>query len=506
MLKAVSLIDGIKALLVGLVVTQVIAMAHVFQSNQFVFQKTKALSEAGFVTVPNALVQPLLPALKTAFCGGLFFTATLGTLLIVLTFLLVLFALNLGKGRTAWLLPPWIGLMVLVNQHGFNLFATVYGSVVPLFVGSFLWRKSVPVSKMLCIKMMLWGGAGVMSLALLFFAALPENGFIRFRDRLLLNHHAEQTVNDFYYRYTLFAAEAIKTNTQKQLLSYRIEKRSGSEFDFKDLEVRLAHYDYLLLDEQDDGNSADLTLKVLPDQDVMIEDRHGTTFQTTLAAIRSTPKTVLAQYSNISDRNQGLRQLTLIGLLGGLPLFIYGALFCVGYGLLKRWLQPGFAAAGSTALCLIAGVSLWWLLWMPGSMSDRTDELIDVLQNGRRIEKLAALEVLSSQRIDITKIPFYPDLLNSVDVAVRYKVAQSLGYHHSSQSREGVERLLKDLNPNVRCMALQSLGRMGDPDDIQLILKTIRESDHWYVQYYAYKALRRLGWLQPVGDGALRLN
>ena len=86
----------------------------------------------------------------------------------------------------------------------------------------------------------------------------------------------------------------------------------------------------------------------------MIEDRHGTTFQTTLAAILSTPETVLAQYSNISDRNQGLRQLTLIGLLCGLPLFIYGALFSAGFGVFETmaaiWFRCGRCDSSFNAL------------------------------------------------------------------------------------------------------------------------------------------------------------
>ncbi len=503
MLKSVSLKDGFIALFIGQVVTQAIATAHVFHSNQFLYQKTKALTEAGFVTVPNALVQPLLPSFKTAFCGGIFFTATLGTLLTVLTIMLVIPALNLSKSKAALLLLFGVGLIVLVNQHGLNLFATAYVAIVPLAVGLFLWQKAVTVSKTDRIQMVLWSGVGVVALTLLFAAALPENGFIRFRDRILLSHRAGQTANDFYYRYTLFAAEAIKSNTQKQLISYHIEKPADSRLNFGELQSKLVRHDYLRLNEKNNGKSVDLTLKEITGQELMLEDHYGTTSKTTMAEILSAPKTILSQFSKSSDRNQGLRQLILIGLLFGLPFFIYGALFCVGYSSFKWWLQPGLAAAGSTALCLIVGVALWWMLWIPGSLPDQTDELVSVLKNGHPNEQLAVLETLAHQRIDLTKIPFYQNLLQSPDIAVRYKVAQSLGSHRHRQSRESAEHLLKDSNPNVRCMALQSLGRLGDSDDIQLILKTIRESNHWYVQYYAYRALRRLGWVQPVGTKAL---
>ena len=150
------------------------------------------------------------------------------------------------------------------ESHGFNLFATVYGSAVPLIVGYFLWRKVTPFPKAISIKIMLWGGAGVISLALLFAVAIPENGFIRFRDRLLLNHRAGQTVNGFYYRYTLFAAEAIKTNTQKQLLVTGSKSVPAPRLIFRIWKEGWLIMIICFLDEQDDDNSADLTLKVLP--------------------------------------------------------------------------------------------------------------------------------------------------------------------------------------------------------------------------------------------------
>lgn len=503
MFKSVSIKDGFRALFVGLGVTHAIAMAHVWQSNQFLYQKTKALAEAGFVTVPNELVQAWLPSIKTAFFGAFFFTATLGTLLTLLALVFIIPALNRGKAKVVWILIPWVGLMLLVNQHGLNLFATAYVTVVPLTVVYFLWRKVVPISKAVYLKLIMWGAFGTVALALLFAAALPENGFIRFRDRLLLSHPAGQAVNDFYYRYTLFAAEAIKANTQKQLLSYRIEKPEDSELDYWELQGKLVRLDYLHLDKKNDGKSVDLTLKEFPGNELVLEDRHGTIYKTTMAEISSAPKIVLAQFSKISDYNQGLRKLILIGLLVGLPLFLYGILFGAGFLCFKRWLQTGLAA---TAICLIAGVTLWWWLWMPGPMPDQADELVDVLENGRRNEQLAALEALARQRVDLTTVPIYMNLLKSPDMAIRSKIAQALGYHRHDQSREGVGHLLKDPNLNVRCMALQSLGRLGDPGDIQLLLETIRESGHWYVQYYAYKALRRLGWVQSVGVGLPLLN
>jgi hypothetical protein len=45
-------------------------------------------------------------------------------------------------------------------------------------------------------------------------------------------------------------------------------------------------------------------------------------------------------------------------------------------------------------------------------------------------------------------------------------------------------------------MAFHGLGRRGDSRGVSEILTRIKTSDHWYNQWYAYKALRGLGWKQ----------
>jgi HEAT repeat protein len=47
-------------------------------------------------------------------------------------------------------------------------------------------------------------------------------------------------------------------------------------------------------------------------------------------------------------------------------------------------------------------------------------------------------------------------------------------------------------------MALYSLGKLGKKEDIPIVLDIIKISRNWYVQWYAYKALRNLGWQQEI--------
>jgi hypothetical protein len=45
-------------------------------------------------------------------------------------------------------------------------------------------------------------------------------------------------------------------------------------------------------------------------------------------------------------------------------------------------------------------------------------------------------------------------------------------------------------------MAFQAAGKRGRKDWIPEIIERILTSHHWYNQWYAYRALKALGWYQ----------
>ncbi|MDO9264499.1 MAG: HEAT repeat domain-containing protein, partial [Desulfosalsimonadaceae bacterium] len=89
-------------------------------------------------------------------------------------------------------------------------------------------------------------------------------------------------------------------------------------------------------------------------------------------------------------------------------------------------------------------------------------------------------------------------LIPSPWIAERYWLAKATANSRSPQSGKIALSLLDDPQPNVACMALYSLGKQGNPAVIPTIIHKINTSDHWYVQWYAYKALKRLGWRQQT--------
>ena len=67
-----------RALLLGLLVAQIIATRQVYLSNLDLYRSLSAIQAAGYLTIPNQRIMPILQDFGPAFLGGLFFTFSLG--------------------------------------------------------------------------------------------------------------------------------------------------------------------------------------------------------------------------------------------------------------------------------------------------------------------------------------------------------------------------------------------------------------------------------------------
>ena len=118
-------------------------------------------------------------------------------------------------------------------------------------------------------------------------------------------------------------------------------------------------------------------------------------------------------------------------------------------------------------------------------------------------DRVAALKLIEQLQLDIKAYPSYEKSVSSRHLPERYWLAQALGSSKEDRTIEDLLTLLSDPQPNVVCQALYSLGKRGGdrrPDIVETILAKIRSTDNWYVQRYAYLALRSLGWRQPASN------
>jgi HEAT repeat protein len=90
----------------------------------------------------------------------------------------------------------------------------------------------------------------------------------------------------------------------------------------------------------------------------------------------------------------------------------------------------------------------------------------------------------------------YQNWLASPYIAERYWYVRALGANRSTAAGKALMTALDDPNTNVVCMAYYSLGRSGNTNVIDELKKRILSSNKWYEQFYAYRAIRALGWQQ----------
>jgi len=217
----------------------------------------------------------------------------------------------------------------------------------------------------------------------------------------------------------------------------------------------------------------------------------------------SNPSAVLAQYSRQTDRSAFLRTFTFFGILLAFPILLYCGFFGVLRLLAGLFLQPSRATLFSSVLCFIIGVLLLVPVYQGGRRPVDAGNLAASLDAADWRDRVAALKLIEQLQLDITDYPSYQKSMTSRHLPERYWMARALGLSKEDHTIDDLFTLLSDPQPNVVCQALYALGKRGrdrKSDIIETILAKIRSTDNWYVQRYAYLALRSLGWRQPASN------
>ena len=218
--------------------------------------------------------------------------------------------------------------------------------------------------------------------------------------------------------------------------------------------------------------------------------------QTSLKAFLSNPGRVLKDFSLKSDRYGFFRQFTLFSLLIGLPLSMYlilHALFCL---LIYPFLNLRRSSIIASVLCFLLGFSVWLAYVNLRGERIEEGELKAALESEDWRRRVSALKTIVHSKKEIADYTNYKRHKTSPHLPERFWLVGALGVSRQPETYYAIFQFLDDANPSVGRMALHALGQRGNRVAIPELKKRIETSDRWFSQWYAYKALRALGWRQ----------
>ncbi|MFO7557690.1 MAG: HEAT repeat domain-containing protein [Desulfobacterales bacterium] len=491
-----SILQFIKTFLLGISVAQVIATIHLYFSNQTYYKMLSAIHEAGYLAVPNLSVMQQIKGFFPAFFGGLFFTATAGLFLTAIAFAAA-WIWNYIFSRSLipllLIITIWLTAFLMFNQKGISPLITAYlffipCTVFPYSLNAFKNHPKRPPYLAITFNVILF-----IVFSMMCATQMKTERFLDIRDYLLLSNPLGEKINDFYYRNSLFAARVFRSYNQELLKTCSLQSihDDNAERQFSRL---LIQRDYLPIE-----NSIEPDLAIIMNgNELKLVNRDKTVLSVLAESFLNYPDKSLKQFEKKTDRHLAFRAFTMISMLFNGAAISYLLIFIFPFVIFRLFFNASVSAILSGGVCVLLPLVLLFI-WQNGKHKTfSTDMLAAALISENRSERIEALRYIYEKKIDILEFPAYNVLLANGNIPERYWLAKSISGSHTKQSREPLMRLLDDSHFNVVCMAFYAMGMQGRKSDIPIILDRIETSSNWYEQWYAYKALRKLGWRQKI--------
>lgn len=481
-------------LLSGLIVAQTIATAQVYFSNEKLYTQLKIITSAGYLAIPNQHIMDRLRDFGPAFYGGLFFTLSLGAALSMTAWGLSWIRIRVFPRKT-WFLPclliPLPLALLLINFHGFVPFASAYFLFIPLAV---FWttRKLMPTTpRKHGLAFTIIHPLLILLLGISWVWQMDGNIFMSVRDNLLLTSTSGREINGFYYRYAFYPAEVFKPLDRKTLKTCLITGAESAGLK-ESLGKKLLENDYLPVENTP---QVDLVL-MRQGKEIQLQQHGNTEVSTTVPDFLAMGSIHLKEFSKKADQYVFFRKCVFLSLLTGLPAMGYLFLFLLVRLFSGLFLGPEASAYMASFVCFCMGLTLLTAVTpiqdrrMPGKTLDQ------MLESKDARERISALKKILDKRAEISNYDAYKKLLRSPHIEDRYWLTKTLAFSHNPETLKDLLAMLDDPSPNVVSMTFWALGFIGDRSVQEEILKRLPDSKVWYTQWYAYNALRNLGWMQ----------
>jgi Ca2+/Na+ antiporter len=485
----------LSSLLIGLTLAQILATVHVYSSNTVLYDSLLAIKGAGYLTIPNSLVIGQLRKAAPAFLGGLFFTFSIGAGISFLSLALAWIWDRLFYRKIFLLyvfLLLWVACLAAFNFHGFKLFVTLYFLLIApvVFITaakqmSYLNKKNQRSRPNEILHIL-----PVIVLALLLAWQIDSRMFSDFRDIYLLSNPVGSKINKFYYKYTLYPAEVFKSLNQKMLKTAMIESQKTDVT--RMLENIILNDDYIPIQRNIDAD-----LKVISIGDDFIFKSHDRpVLRISAVEFFKDPYKAITGFEQKSDTWAFFRKITMFSLLSGFPLAVYVIVHGIISILFGIFFNLRTSSLIATILCFVLCLVFIFSFQLNRTRNISERNIADVLGSGRWQDRVAALKFIDKNGLEIKQFHTYQELLKSDYITERYWFVRTLANSRKPGTYRDLLGFLNDTHPNVASMALYGLGRRGNKEAIGKIMQVIKTSDDWYLQWYAYRALRALGWRQ----------
>lgn len=487
-------ISPLKAILVGLIVSQLLSTLWVYISNKELYLITSSIVQTNYLSVPNQHVMPLLLKIGPAFLGGLFFTFTAGATLCVISMIAAWIWSNIlkkDKLSLSLLLIIWLMFIWVINYNGFSSLALSYILCIPplVFILTLLWLPETTEGN---IRPRIIKYLFVFVIALIACIRLYNPDiFLSIRDNILLSNPLGKIINKFYYINGLYSANIIKSLNQRVIKTCDLSMIKDNPFTPL-IEKKLLANDYLILD-----NDLSMDLKIIFTADTLVLMNKNKIILTTTpeAFIKNTTK-ILDDFSQRTDNHSGFRSFIFFSILFLGYLSVYFCFYIPLYLICSFYKPSTLSSIISGIIYLVIVVSLLFFTYNNESNSYSEAELEKSLESGNWRGRVDALKIIARKDIEICKFNARVNILKSPHVAERYWLAKAMSISRSPLIYDELIMLLDDSEFNVRYMAIYALGRRGDRKAMDKVLYILKTSDNWYIQLYAYRALRRMGWHQ----------
>lgn len=483
-----------KVVLLGLLTGQVLSTIQVYLSNADLYSKLTSIRDAGYLAVPNQHVMHRLLELSPAFFGGLFFTLTVGASISLVSFAVAWVWLRILSRNRLTLIPLllfWLGCIAYINRGALCPMVTSYFLIIPpvVFAATCRWAPEENKEKAWLNGIIHF--VPIILLGLVWASQLGNFMFVDIRDNLLLSNPAGRQINSFYYEYTFYPAEVFKPLSDKALKTCNLEAVK-QESTHQSLEKALRNHDYLNTDTHE---AVDLEV-AQEGKELFFRNEGATVLRITPQEFFSRPSQVLREFSAKIDKYVFFRQFTFLSLLIGFPVALYVIIRALICTVSSVFLTHRTSSVIATVFCFLLGILLLIPLHLSKAKELDVPELSEVLESERWQDRVAALKIIQDKPIDVATFRAYQKMRTSPHIAERSWLARAIGTSRQSETYDDLILFLDDPNPNVVSMSFYALGKRGDRRAIKEIITRIEASDSWYNQWYAYKALRKLGWKQ----------